>query len=207
MRYKKISTNGIALLIGILLVMSCGKGVRSGNQSAQRAGNEPRQTPIPLTSTKKNKGKRCEALNYYLSDVKGDEYRMECYKLQKQLSEAAAKNDLPGVKEALKYGAHPDGITDDNYTALHAAAGNGQIEVVRLLLDNGANVNWGDFISGTPLIMAADGGHEDIVTILLAKGANVCIKADGGTALDGARRQGHKKIVDLLVSAGGEKCK
>lgn len=206
---NRISLISVAtLLTGIAMATSCSPTpVRSNTEGTQEVASKPKETPVPLVPTTENKGSRCEARNYILSGNESVQDTIECYKLQKQLAEAVAHNNLLGIKEALKYGAHPDGIIDDGYSALHSAAAGGHVEAVRLLLDNGADVNWGDFVSGTPLIVAAGGGYAEVVKVLLARNANVCIVADGGTALDIAKKQSHREIVDLVVSAGGEKCK
>jgi len=51
-------------------------------------------------------------------------------------------------------------------TPLSRAAENGQIEVVRLLLENGARPDFEDAPGQTPLSRAIDGGHAAIVELL-----------------------------------------
>jgi len=60
---------------------------------------------------------------------------------------------------------------------LHIASRFGKEAVVRLLLDNGANVNAPCGYYGDALQNAARNGHANIVELLLAKGANVNAKA------------------------------
>ena len=54
---------------------------------------------------------------------------------------------------------------------MHAAK-NGHIEVVRLLLDNGADIN-ANFFGSTALKYSAMNGHVEVVKFLLDKGADV----------------------------------
>jgi ankyrin repeat protein len=54
----------------------------------------------------------------------------------------------------------------------------GHEEVVRLLLDKGADVNVHGGACGNALHAASEGGHEAVVKMLLEKGADV--NAEGG---------------------------
>jgi ankyrin repeat protein len=77
--------------------------------------------------------------------------------------------------------------------ALHAAAGGARLELVRLLLEAGADVNRRDPQTGrTPLHAAIgsgpDGARMEIITLLLAAGADVnATTNDGASGLDMAR--------------------
>jgi len=87
------------------------------------------------------------------------------------LVEAAALGDSTTVKAFLSAGADLDG--DLTGSALWWAAGNGQAEAVRLLLDGGADVNARVGRSVTALIQAALMGRTEVVKTLLARGADV----------------------------------
>jgi ankyrin repeat protein len=70
-----------------------------------------------------------------------------------------------------------------------AAAVKGAGEMIRFLLDRGAEINWRDACGGTALHKAANAGLDDNIKILLDRGANRFIKEQGGkTAADLARR-------------------
>ncbi|PSN59252.1 hypothetical protein BS50DRAFT_475913, partial [Corynespora cassiicola Philippines] len=56
------------------------------------------------------------------------------------------------------------------------AAANGHVEMAKLLLDKGANVNAEGGEYGNALQEASDRGHKEIVQLLLDKGANVNAK-------------------------------
>lgn len=59
------------IVLALTLSCSCGNSARglAENKTVQQAGAKPRETPVPLQSTKENKGKRCEA--HYYFGVKG----------------------------------------------------------------------------------------------------------------------------------------
>jgi ankyrin repeat protein len=73
----------------------------------------------------------------------------------------------------LDKGAKTDETDNFGHTALFYAASNGQLEVVKLLLEKGAGADIdGKNHNGTPLLFAAQNGDIDVVKLLLAKGAN-----------------------------------
>jgi ankyrin repeat protein len=79
---------------------------------------------------------------------------------------------------------------DDGRTALHVAAGwgykgNGSLAVIRLLLENGADLNARDKRRQTPLHWAVQEGSRDAVELLLRGGADrSCVDTDGKLPLD-----------------------
>ena len=77
------------------------------------------------------------------------------------------------------------------------------IEIIRVLLDKGANVNQPTRYK-TALMHAAGEGHADIVQLLLARGAQVNAATDEGTALMEAVKGGHTAIVKLLLTSGAD---
>lgn len=65
-------------------------------------------------------------------------------------------------------------------TPLMRAAAIGHLEVVRQLLQEGADVNFRGPRGSTALMFAAGGGHLEIVQVLVENGADVLLKEDGG---------------------------
>lgn len=87
-------------------------------------------------------------------------------------------------------------------TALIIAVAAGRGDMVKILIDNGANVNQGGHEGTTPLIMAVEKGHADVVKLLLTEGADVNAKDnDDMTALMHAERMGRKAIANLIGEA------
>ena len=87
--------------------------------------------------------------------------------------------------------------------SLLEAAENGNIEMVRQLLDDGVDVNIQNRNGDTALIKSSLKGHTDIIKLLLNHGADPNIKtAYGCNALIWASEKGHTDIVDLLLNHG-----
>lgn len=82
------------------------------------------------------------------------------------------------------------------------------VNIVTLLVDAGANVNYVDHLGETALHVAARFGHVDCARALLAKSSphpmdlNICERTFGWTALHVASVDGHFPMVDLLVQEG-----
>ena len=89
------------------------------------------------------------------------------------LMSATANNDVDGVKFFSKAGALV--INQRNKggaTSLHIACREGNFEIAKTLIENGANVNIADNEGWTPLMRASLAGNKEIVEILLKNGAN-----------------------------------
>ena len=72
----------------------------------------------------------------------------------------------------LEKGAKLEAKSDDNgQTPLLHAIEKGHQAVVKLLLENGAELESKDKNGGTPLSWAAESGHEAVVKLLLEQGA------------------------------------
>lgn len=78
-------------------------------------------------------------------------------------------------------------------------------EIVRLLLNRGADINAQDEWGRTALMIAADGGYADTVKLLLDWEANVHLRdSNGNTALMRAAWKGHLDIVRALIDRGAD---
>ncbi|MDP1835123.1 MAG: ankyrin repeat domain-containing protein [Chlamydiales bacterium] len=108
------------------------------------------------------------------------------------------------VGKARNWWSNPVNIPGSHkQTPLHFACRNGNPEVVRLLLDNGAKVAAKTDEDATPLHDACQSGVVETVKELIARGADITIKGRwAGTPLQCACSQGHGDIVKLLIQNG-----
>ena len=90
-----------------------------------------------------------------------------------------------------------------NLTQLNAAVIAGNLESVRTLIREGADVNETDKFSKTPLHLACTFGHRDIVHELLqVEGININVQdVSGATPLHAAAYHGNQAIVQELLEA------
>lgn len=101
------------------------------------------------------------------------------------LLEAASRNDIAEVRRLLMRGVSPDSTNEDGLTALHQCCIDDNEEMMKSLLEFGANVNAEDSEKWTPLHAAATCGHLHLVKYLIASGANLlAVNADGNMAYD-----------------------
>ncbi|XP_028968156.1 protein phosphatase 1 regulatory subunit 16A [Galendromus occidentalis] len=101
------------------------------------------------------------------------------------LLEAAARNDVEEVRRLLMMGVSPDSTNEDGLTALHQCCIDDSEEMMKLLLEFGANVNAKDSEQWTPLHAAATCGHIHLVKYLILKGADLlAVNADGNMPYD-----------------------
>ena len=97
-------------------------------------------------------------------------------------------------------------------TDLGNAAGEGDLNCVRSLVENGADMEEGDWRGGTPLFLASRKGHLHVVKYLVEQGASLdtpgknCILPDEHpTALLVAASAGHLDICRYLLEQGADR--
>ena len=89
--------------------------------------------------------------------------------------------------------------------ALRAAARTGDVETIRLALDDGAPLDARDRYGQTMLMLAAHAGHLEAVRECLGRGAARDVTAkDGLSALMLAVIAGHADVARALVAAGAD---
>ncbi|MBE9535482.1 MAG: ankyrin repeat domain-containing protein [Proteobacteria bacterium] len=116
------------------------------------------------------------------------------------LYRAAENGDLTGVKRLLDdecVNVNEKASWDS--TALSAATWTGNIEIVKLLLEEGADPR-----IGNPIVGAAHSGQVSMIELLLTNGATVSMKEYALSPLQAAILEGHIAIVRLLLYAGAD---
>jgi ankyrin repeat protein len=98
---------------------------------------------------------------------------------------------------------------EQRQSAMEAACFKGHIEVVKLLLESGANSSGGHYLRPYPIHCAAIMGHTDIVQVLIDAGASAdtCTGRPAGGSyppLQLAVRGGHEDTVMLLINKGAK---
>ncbi len=123
-----------------------------------------------------------------------------------QIHELAQKGDLEGVKNLIAQNPELVNARDKHgRTPLHWACRGVHLEVVKFLVDKGADVNVEDSNKVVPLHSLAIRNSASAIAILVAKGANVDIKDYGGqTALHHAAINDAADATALLIKEGAE---
>ena len=131
---------------------------------------------------------------------------------------AAGAGNLALVKLLLSKGANVNAATQgalqvrkgpialNHLTALMYAAPYGTPELLRALIDAGAQVNAKDIRGMTPLMLAvaSETQNPEVVRLLMNNGADVKARSEAGeTALDWARKYGNPQVIALLQKPGG----
>lgn len=115
----------------------------------------------------------------------------------------AQRSNMPKVVALLReYGAR-EGVMDHGIE-LSLACARGNVDRIRSLVEEGADVSCRDYDQRSPLHLAAGEGHTAVCSLLLELGAAVnLVDRWGRTPLDDAIRKDHKACAEVLVKAGG----
>jgi len=130
------------------------------------------------------------------------------------LLRSVERNDVSGVKLALNNGADVNARNMQGYPALIIASGANYIDLLKILIKKGADVNIRETeeryrMGLTPLLVASSAGNCDVAKILLDNGADVQKKSFVGMSaimctFFNKRISQHKKneIAGLLITHG-----
>ena len=124
------------------------------------------------------------------------------------LHKAAAAGNTSMVAALLAAGSVDQAVGQeadrDVQFALHYAAEGGYVEIARLLVNAGGDLNVRNVDNGTPLHVAAYRGHLEVARLLISAGASInCVDDWGDTPLhDAAHIKRGAGVVRLLIDAG-----
>ncbi len=136
----------------------------------------------------------------------------------KSLFKYVQDNNVGVVKYLLEQGHNPNKhityetknknnciVKIQNFPLLQAAVNN-SVEIVELLLKNGADVNKMDSLcNGTALSESVERGHYQIVKLLLQHGAKCNIKqGKHGSVFYSAVKKSHVDILDIMLKHGAD---
>ena len=124
----------------------------------------------------------------------------------KELFDAVIIGDIKELQKLLNDKLiNIDAKSEFDETALMVASVWGQIIIVEILLNHGAEINMKNRYGETALILASACGHKAVAKLLLDRGAVLNMKTKyESTALITASREGRTETVKLLLDYGAE---
>ncbi|EAX95942.1 ankyrin repeat protein, putative [Trichomonas vaginalis G3] len=125
------------------------------------------------------------------------------------LDDLAQKGYQKMMSKACEEGLWEENMyINESGTILHEAARNGNLRLVKSLIDCGCDkeTKKNHYNGNTPLIEAANNGHLDVVKYLISVGANKDATSQAKwTPLMRASYNGHLEVVKYLISVGANK--
>ena len=156
---------------------------------------------FPLTSNIEQRQKAQKALSFSLQENPSKKTKRNT---NFPLIEAISNFDLSKIKKLISQGTNVNQFDlDDTLTPLTLAIEIERADIVKILLDAGANIHESAFLEDTPLAFAASEGNLEIVKLLLLFGAN---PNHGGynSPLHKAASIGYTNIVKTLIEEGAD---
>jgi len=160
-------------------------------------------TPLQIACQFDNFG--CVDVLLKAGAVDDEEGKASKYLVDHPLHLAIDMDNVERVRELLASGIDINKKSNQyEYTPTYIAAFEGHIDCLRLLIENGADVNIPNKYNYTPTHIAAEKGHVDCLRLLIENGADVN-KANqfGYTPTFIAANKGHADCTSLLKAAGG----
>lgn len=128
---------------------------------------------------------------------------MEIIQLAKEIRTAIKQNNVERVVELIGSDMELLNLVTTFGTFLHVAATHGKLEIVKKLIELGADINRrGAILGGGAINEAASDGHIEIVRYLLSCGAELDVSEPERNPLFSAILGGHIDIVKLLIENG-----
>jgi ankyrin repeat protein len=120
-------------------------------------------------------------------------------------SEVGCSSRHPNAVELPVPGVEDVELSKSQQPSIHTASENGQIDIVRSLLDHGSDVDERNASQRTALIVASRYGKLQVAKLLVERGADVNSRSPTGwTPLLHASRNGHLDVVWFLLDHGAD---
>ncbi|XP_020266224.1 serine/threonine-protein phosphatase 6 regulatory ankyrin repeat subunit B-like [Asparagus officinalis] len=136
-----------------------------------------------------------EAGHSHLHDVLG---------LGDKLLRRVRVGDVDGVSECIFRGVGVNRKDQNGWAALHWAAFGGWVDIVRLLVENAAQLDVADDVGFTPLRCAVEGGRVEVALLLASYGAHTRLKGVKGADLFSMKLDSCAANAGGLLSFGGD---
>lgn len=177
-----------------------------GHSSPQRANSVTDRAPIDLLKMRPRKPSIVDGTRKKSKELElelGGSRRSVSFQPEVLLQEVVTEGDTVLAKEIISSGnVDLNKISPVGLTALHQCALDGNLELAKTLVFNGADVNCIDSDGWTPLHGAAANGHTEMVRFLLLHGSNPTIATeDGDTPYKLTKRSSIRRIL-FRVSSG-----
>ena len=178
------------------------KGVGAG-EGTEELAEELRNPNSPRDS---NEGSKYSESNFTLDASQQDQrwvheshFRLGC-----DLLRACGQNDEAKAAHILTTEPRMSTFKDyDGRTALHVAASEGRLALVKYLLKSGAHINVSDRWGGSPLDDAMRHRHDEVQSLLRSSGGRLGVSGHGEALILAASR-GEAAEVEALLSDGAD---
>lgn len=127
---------------------------------------------------------------------------LQSTEIGKSFDKRLVSEDIKEVQEAIKERADLNANDEGGYGALMIAARDDKrLEIIKLLIASGADLNIQSNLGGTPLMIAAMWNSISVAELLIESGADLTIQDKyGNTALKLAKSGKNEQIVKLIKS-------
>lgn len=127
----------------------------------------------------------------------------EAHQGKKLMIRAIIENNVSGVKDLLEKDKDLAQAEEQGVSALHLAANQGNLQIVKILVENGAKLNKKDSDGDTPILAGMK--HAMVAEYLLQQGCDVTIANDNGqTVAHKAALFNHHQILKDLIKKGAD---
>lgn len=121
-----------------------------------------------------------------------------------RIAMAVVSADTEVLRAALDAGCSPNAKYLGTSVLAHAAQSDSMVEVAKLLVEHGAEINRADDEGTTPLLISAYSAPAVAEVLLQARAAIDLSDADGMTPLMAAAKGGHTNLARALIARGAD---